>query len=150
MTAHELDDVRRGRTAAPLGEEGSITAELVVLAPVLAVFLLLIVALGRYELARQEVIAAARAAADAAAVVSSAGQAPLAASDAAGASIQSRHACAVLDVSTDTGQFVPGGSVRVTVTCRVDLSDVLLPGWPGSTTVQSIRIAPIDPFRSVQ
>ncbi len=43
----------------------------------------------------------------------------------------------------------PGGYVTVTVACHVELSDIALPGMPGSTTVEASATAPIDPYRSV-
>jgi hypothetical protein len=48
------------------------------------------------------------------------------------------------------GHFYPGGYVQVTVTCQVDLSDVGIPGMPGTTTISSSSIAPIDPYRSIR
>ena len=138
------------RNARRRAERGSISTELVVLVPVLVLFLLIAVALGRYESVRQQVIGAARAAADAAAVVSSPSQAQAAAYLAAGSVVTARWACAGLVVSTDVSRFVPGGVVRVDVTCRIDLSDLVVPGLPGATSVSSVQVATIDPYRAVQ
>jgi len=138
------------RDTRPCSQKGSISAELVILTPVVVVFVMLVLGLGRYELARQQVIGAARAGADAAAVVSSANQAQRAATDAATQVVGSRHSCTRLEVVADTGQFVPGGVVRVTVYCRVEFSDLTVPGLPGATTVQAVQVAPIDPYRSVR
>ncbi|HUC36255.1 MAG TPA: TadE/TadG family type IV pilus assembly protein [Acidimicrobiales bacterium] len=138
-----------GSRAGPEG--GSFTAELALLAPVLMLFALLAVAVGRYELAREEVVGAARAAAEAAAVAPSAAEAQPAAASAASPAMQGLgRTCVVSNVDTDTSEFVPGGDVRVTVTCRVDFSDLLVPGFPGTTTVKAVQMAPIDPYRSVQ
>jgi Flp pilus assembly protein TadG len=132
-------------------EPGSMTVELVVLTPVLVLFALLGVAFGRYELAREAVIGAARAAAEAASVVASPSQAEPAASSAAAPGVEGLgHACTALTVETDVSDFVPGGSVRVTVSCQVSFSDLLVPGVPGSTVVRVVQTAPIDPYRSVQ
>ena len=128
---------------------GSMSAELVVLVPVLVVFALFVVSLGRYESARQQAIGAARAGADAAAVVSSPAEAQAAAASAASQVVTSGRSCAQLRVTTDVGAFVPGGVVRVAVTCRVDFSDLLVPGLPGAVTVTSVKVAPIDPYRAV-
>lgn len=134
----------------PRYESGSLSVELAVLAPVLVLFALLAVALGRYEMAREEVIGAARAAAEAASLVPSAAQAaPAATSAAAPGAHGLAHTCSDLLVETDTAAFAPGGTVRVTVTCRVRFSDLSVPGFPGSTTVRSVQLAPIDPYRSV-
>jgi Flp pilus assembly protein TadG len=135
----------------PRTESGSFTVELVLLVPVLMLFVLFVVTLGRYELAREQVIGAARAAAEAASVVASATQAQPAANSAAALGIQGLgHMCARLGVETDTSGFVPGGDVRVTVSCQVDFSDLSMPGFPGSTTVRSVQVAPVDPYRAVQ
>ena len=123
--------------------------ELVVLTPVLVVFVLLALALGRYELARGQVVAGARAGADAAALAASANMAQSDASAAAAPALGAVRSCRDAAVGVDFASFSPGSDVRVTVTCRVDLSDVLLPGFPGSTTVTATEVAVIDPYRSV-
>lgn len=131
-------------------EVGSMTVELVLLVPVVVMFALLAVGFGRYELARQQIIGAARAGAEAAAVVESPSEAPPAAQSAAAPGIQSLgHACVGLEVATDTTHFQPGGFVRVTVSCQVSFSDLLVPGLPGSAVVTAAQSAPIDPYRSV-
>ncbi|MGH9920793.1 MAG: TadE/TadG family type IV pilus assembly protein [Nitrososphaerales archaeon] len=127
------------------------TVELVLLAPVLVMFALFAVGLGRYELAREEVVGAARAAAEAASVVGSPGQAQLAANSAADPGLQGLgDTCKGLQVETDTNDFVPGGFVTVTVSCHVSFSYLLIPGLPGAAVVKAVQTAPIDPFRSVQ
>ena len=143
-----MDDHSRNRWTA---ENGSFTVELVVLAPVLVLFALLAVALGRYEMAREQVIGAARAAAEAASVAQSPALAQSAADLAAEPGVEPLgHACAGFSVNTDTSEFRPSGVVRVTVTCRVDFSDLLVPGIPGFTTVRVVQVVPLDPYRSVQ
>jgi Flp pilus assembly protein TadG len=130
---------------------GSFTIELVVVTPVVVLFILLALSLGRYELAREQVIGAARAAAEAASVVASPGDAQTAAFDAAAPVVADQaHSCQQLRVSADTSHFTPGGSVRVVVTCQIDFSDLLIPGVPGRASVEATEVAPIDPFRSVQ
>ncbi len=131
-------------------ERGSFTVELVLLTPVLVVFALLAIGLGRYELGREQVIGAARAAAEAASVAPTAADAQSEAIGAATPVTQGLgHTCSAFDVTTDASGFSPGGSVSVTVTCRVDFSDLLVPGLAGTTTVSAVQVAPIDPYRSV-
>ncbi len=131
-------------------DHGSMTVELVLLVPIVVVFALLAVGFGRYELARQQVIGAARAGAEAAAVVASPSDAQPAAQSAATPGIESLgHDCVELEVGTDTARFEPGGFVRVSVTCHVAFSDLLVPGLPGSAVVSAVQTAPIDPYRSV-
>lgn len=126
------------------------TAELVVLAPVLILFVLFIISLGRYESARQQVVGAARAGADAAAVVASPDQAQAAAVAAAKPVVAARHSCKQLGVTADVGSYVPGGFVRVTVTCRVAFSDLAVTGLPGGVSVSAVQTASIDPYRAVR
>jgi Flp pilus assembly protein TadG len=127
------------------------TVELVVLAPLLVLFMLITVSFGRVERARQEVVAAARAGAEAASVMPSAGQAGIVASKAALPSIvDQQFTCHPFEVSTDTSNFRPGGSVAVSVSCSVNLSNLLVPGFPGSVSISASRSAPVDPYRVVQ
>ena len=134
--------------AVGVGSDGSATVELVVIAPVIFVFAITLIALGRYEIAREQVIAGARAAAEAASVSVS----PLEAQRAAVASATDLllpHACPSMSVHVSTEKFFPGGDVAVTVVCQVNFSDLVFPGLPGSTVVQAVETAPIDPYRSV-
>jgi|SRR5579884_460499 len=131
-------------------QAGSMTVELVVLAPVVVMFALLAVGLGRVEQARQDLADAAHAGAEAASIVPSASRAPLAAADAALPAMAGQsHVCASPTVGTDTSLFGPLGIVSVTVSCRVALSDLLLPGMPGSISLHSTQSAPVDPYRAV-
>ena len=123
--------------------------ELVILAPIVVVFVLLALALGRYELARDEVVAGARAAAQAAALSISLDQARPAARAAASPALQSLHSCQDPTVEVASEAFVPGATVQVVVSCRVDFSDLLIPGMPGATMVTSVQTAVIDPYRMV-
>jgi hypothetical protein len=131
-------------------ERGSMTAELAILAPVVALFALMSLGLGRYVSARQEVADAARAAAQAASVVASPSQAQGAAATTVTDEVSNQsRMCVNPVVAADTSNFTAGGEVRVSVTCTVDLSDLLVPGVPGSVRVTSTQVAPIDPYRSV-
>ena len=124
--------------------------ELVVLTPVLLVLALAVIAFGRVAEARQQVVEAARAGAEAAAVEpdrASAGTA--AAAEAAVGTSGHVRTCSDRQVLTDSSHFYPGGFVTVTVVCQVPLADVALPGMPGATTVRASSTAPIDPYRAV-
>lgn len=145
-----------GMTLRPWPEEprsaeaGSLTVEAVVLVPVVVLFALVSLALGRVEMAKEQVVAAARAGVEAASVMPDPASAGAAASAAAVPAVFGRaHSCAKLSVSTHTSDFVPGGAVSVTVSCRVSLADLLLPGLPGSTVITASESAPIDPYRVV-
>jgi Flp pilus assembly protein TadG len=132
------------------GDLGSLTVELVVIAPILLVVALTMLIFGRVSASRQEVVEASRAGAQTAAVMSNANSAQLRAAVDAAVGISDRgHTCTNPQIVTDTSQFHPGGYVTVTVTCHVELSDIAVPGMPGSTTVQASATAPIDPYRAV-
>jgi len=125
------------------------TIELVAVGPLLVLFLLLAVGFGRYATTRQQVVGAARAAADAAAVAVSPAQAQGDAEAAAAPVLQAERACKVPTVRVDIGNFVPGGMVTVAVTCSVSMADLLIPGFPGSSDVRAVERAPIDPYRTI-
>ena len=125
------------------------TVELVVLTPVIVVFILVALAFGRYALAKEQLVGGARAAADAVAIADSALQAQQAGSAAAMPVLQSDHTCRNPTVSVDSLAFAPGVQVRVSVSCQMALSDLLIPGFPGSVSVQAVQVATIDPYRAV-
>ena len=131
------------------GENGSLTVELVVITPVLLLVGLGMVVFGRVAEARQQVVEAARAGAETAAVLPTPGIAGWgAAVDAAVGVADPARTCSHQQVRTDLSRFYPGGSVTVTVMCQVPLSDISFPGMPGSASVQASATAPIDPYRS--
>ncbi|MGH9080722.1 MAG: TadE family protein [Acidimicrobiales bacterium] len=132
------------------GEQGSLTVELVMLTPALVIVALTIVVFGRVSESRQQVSEAARAGAEAAAVGSDpSGAVSGAVSDATAEVDGQGHTCTSPQIDTDVSHFYPGGFVTVTVTCQVTLSDLSVPGVPGSTTIRASSTAPIDPYRSV-
>lgn len=129
-------------------EAGSATAELVILTPLLVIFLLFMVALGRLGLSRAEVNAASADGARAASLAPSAGDAAGRAEAAARSTLASRGVtCASLSVTTDTGLFGPGGRVAVTVRCGVQLGD-LSPLVGGSRMVTSRFVEVTDRYRT--
>jgi hypothetical protein len=138
------------RIARTRDESGSLTVELVVLTPVLFVVVLVSLVFGRVTEARQQVVEAARAGAEAAAVLPTVGTAQWVGSINAVINLLGRsHTCAHPAIEVDTSHFVPGGYVTARVSCLVLLSDIGIPGLPGSTTVSASATAPLDPYRSV-
>ena len=109
-------------------ESGSVATELVLLTPLLILMLLFVVALGRLAGARLDVDGAAAQAARAASIAHDPATATAMAQQTATAAVGSDDVtCAHLTVTTNTAQFAPGGSVAVTVTCTVGLSDLTGP-----------------------
>ncbi|HEU0286598.1 MAG TPA: TadE/TadG family type IV pilus assembly protein [Nocardioidaceae bacterium] len=129
-------------------ESGTIPLELVIIAPVLAILLALLVAAWRVSEAGNQVTAAAAEAARAASLERSVDLSAAAGEEAARRTLEDRGlSCADLDVQVDVSSYEPGGFVRATVTCTADLSELAVPGAPGSWTDEASFIEPIEQFR---
>ena len=129
-------------------ERGSAPVELVILTPVLILFLLLYLGFGRISRAEQLVDDAAAQAARAATLnYLSPGQAAAAAQQAAAQALtQGGLACASDQISVDTGNDRPGGSITVHLACNADLSQAVAAGLPGSVTLTATSTSPIDVY----
>lgn len=118
--------------------------------PLFVVLLLFVVLCARTASAKIDVNAAASAAARAASLALSRAAAGDAATAAASSSLAGQAVtCTDLSVKVDTSAFRRGGSVAVDVFCTVRLSDLGLPGVPGTRVVSGSARAPIDVFRTV-
>ncbi len=133
-------------------ERGSTTLELVVWAPGLLLLIGLLTVAGRVNSANAAV---EQAAVDAARTASSARTAAAAAGLAqagAGRTLAAQGLqCTTTTVALDTSGFAtpPGQSATVTatVTCPVRLSDLSIPGLPGTRTVSHTATSSLDTFR---
>jgi Flp pilus assembly protein TadG len=143
--ALRAQDTRRRQ---PGREDGSATAELVLVTPLLILFVLFIVGLGRLAHARAMVNDAAAQAARAATLqYLDPAQAAAAAQQTAAAALASAGlACASQSTSVDTGSDHPGGTITVTLTCHVDLSREIAAGFPGSQTLTATFTSPVDTY----
>jgi Flp pilus assembly protein TadG len=131
------------------GESGSVATELVLLTPLLILMLLFVVALGRLASARLDVDGAAAQAARAASIARDPSAATAMAQQTATSALGSEGVtCGHLTVTTDTAQFAPGGSVAVTVTCSVGLSDLSGLRLPASESISSTSTSVIDTYRA--
>lgn len=135
-----------------LGERGSISLELAILAPALLLLLGFAIFAGRTVIADNAVQEAARSAARSASIAVDQSTASAAAQESAASTLAVQDlACAPLSVVVDTSGFsAPIGTpsqVSVTVTCTVSMGDLLLPGLPGSKTVTATFVSPIDSYR---
>lgn len=119
--------------------------ELVLMAPVLVAFLLLVIAAGRFVAVRGEIESASRDAARAASLERTLGAAAGAAGSTARAALDGRWNCNA--PSFGGTRWVAGGTVTVTLTCRVSYSGLGLIGLPGSATVTGDSSAPLDLYR---
>ncbi|MBB5869617.1 Flp pilus assembly protein TadG [Allocatelliglobosispora scoriae] len=137
-------------------DSGSATIELVLMLPVAAAMMTMITFTGRVAMARQVADSAAYDAARSASLARTEATARAQANTAANASFAGQgFTCQPLTVTPNlTGFAVPPGqtaTVTVTVSCRVDLRDILdLPGLPISDfiTLNSSFVSPLDTYRS--
>ena len=134
-------------------ERGNAALELVILAPVIVLLIGTVVAAGRTTIAQGSVDAAARDAARQASIARSPADALTAAQDSAsaelaGESLNCRPAIEMpgLDQAFATPVGEPA-SVTAIVSCTVSLSDLLVPGLPGSKLLTGRFTSPLDPFR---
>lgn len=127
-------------------ERGSMSVEIVLMVPILVLFLLLVLAGGRYVAVRADIESAARDAARAASFERTTASARSAALTAVGNSgvDDSFSSCAVTSIG---GQFEAGGVVDVTVRCTVSNAGLSLIGLSGSRQFEATSSAPIDQYR---
>lgn len=128
-------------------DRGSMAVEVVLLAPLLVGFVMLVVAFGRFVDVQGDVEAAAREAARAASIERSLPAAAAASDAAVAAMLPAAVSCSPPVVG---GQFTEGGVVTVAVACRVPLGDLGLLGLPGSVAVEGRSAAPLETFRRVE
>jgi Flp pilus assembly protein TadG len=132
-------------------QAGSAALELTLLAMPLVVLLLLIAVFGRLSAARLELATVAGQAARAASVHHDQAAATVAAQQLARDALATgtKPTCRTLTVLVDLSRWYPGGTVTVTVSCRVDLADLAPPGTPRSRTLTATATAPIDVYRGL-
>jgi Flp pilus assembly protein TadG len=129
------------------------SVELAVIAPGLALLLLLVGAGGRVVEAQGHVDGAARDAARAASLARSAGEADQFAQQAALADLGTSSWCVQGSVTANVTGFpgpglavAPGADVTVTVTCQIDTLPFEILGFGAATSFTAQAVAPLDPF----
>lgn len=125
------------------------------LAPVMIGLLLLLVAFGRVVDADGAVDSAARAAARAASLERDAATAQAKAQDAASRSLHGEGVtCRTSSVVVDTAGYALDigveANVTATISCTANLSDIGLPGLPGTKTLTASWTSPLDTYRGRQ
>jgi TadE-like protein len=134
------------------GGRGSISVEMVVLAPALALLLLLLGAGGRVVEVQGHIDGAARDAARAASLARSGAQASLLAGQAALADLGptswcGRHPMVQVSGFPAAGPLpAGGGDVAVTVSCEVNMSPFAALGLVARMRFTGQAVAPLDPF----
>ncbi|MEU6496850.1 TadE/TadG family type IV pilus assembly protein [Streptomyces sp. NPDC046984] len=133
-------------------DEGSAAIEAAIILPSLIMFLCMGIAGGRIVTSGAKIDSAAEDAAREASIHRTAAAAQGAARSAAADSLNDQGiACASTTIDINTGGLsVPVGqvgTVTATVTCTVNLSDLLLPGVPGTKTLTSTATSVVDQYR---
>ncbi len=133
-------------------EQGSAAVEAAIAVPAFVLFVGLTIAGGRLALTHQAVESAAAHAARTASLARTAPHASQAARTAAADSLADQDVpCRQVRVSIDTGDFAlpvgQPGQVHVTVTCRLDLSDLTVPGLAGHRVVEATSSSALDTWR---
>ena len=150
----------RNRRAAALGagnagrrrtDRGSVSVETALLVlPLAAIMAIFAIFCFRMAGTRLDLNATAASAARAASIA----RTPQAAVDAATATAQAnlagqRRTCSPLQVSVDTGNFVRGGQVAVTITCTMSTAGLTGLGLPGTLKGSATAHAYIDLHRDL-
>lgn len=133
-------------------DRGSLSVELVLLAPAILAIALFLIACGRIGLAQVSVEGAANAAVRDASLSRTAYAAQANATSSANSSISSAGLnCTPLEVAIDSAGLNSSigqvGTVRATITCTLNLSDIALPGLPGTKVITVSATSPVDPYR---
>lgn len=134
------------------GEQGSASIEAAIGVPAFALFVGLIIFGGRTATTHQAVESAAADAARSASIARTGTDAEHKAKEAAQTSLANQDVhCLSIDVSIDTAGFRTtvgaAATVEVTVECRLDLSDLSVPGVPGSRIIRATMSSPLDTWR---
>ncbi|HAM44806.1 MAG TPA: pilus assembly protein TadE [Propionibacteriaceae bacterium] len=133
-------------------QRGSLAVEFAILVPALVLLFGLIVGGARTWLARTGVQHMAGAAARAASLERSTDAAEqaanrLAAQQALASGMRCQPLSVQLDAPTLSQQAGTPGRVTATVDCQVPMSDIVVPGWPGTVMVSASAQAVVDTYR---
>lgn len=134
------------RRRRPGGDRGSIAVELAFVAPLLLLLVALVAAYGRVARVNGVLEAGTRDAARSASQARTLDDARDRAREAVEASVGASGPCAgslVVDVTT----VFAADAVRVSARCTYPVSDLGLPGLPGTFTARSSFSSPVDPNR---
>ena len=134
------------------GERGSASIEAAVGLPAFVLFVGLIIFGGRTATTHQAVESAAADAARSASIARTSATAVTAAKDAAQTSLANQDVhCLSVAVAVDASHFSRAvgevATVAVTVECRLDLSDLSVPGVPGTRIIRATMTSPLDTWR---
>jgi Flp pilus assembly protein TadG len=133
-------------------ERGTVAIEAAIGVPAFGLFVAMIILGGRVEIAKQSVEAAAYEAARAASIERTQTEAIAAGRSSAASSLHDQDVrCTSTNIMVNAAAFnAPIGNtaqVNVTVTCTVNLSDLSIPGVPGTRTITATASSPVDAYR---
>lgn len=133
-------------------EQGSASIEAAIAVPAFGLFVGLIIFGGRMAMTHEAVQTAAADAARTASIARSTGEASRTAETAARESLANQGIdCRSTTVRIDSSGFSKPvgepGTVTAVVECRLDLSDLSVPGIPGSRAVRATMSSPVDAYR---
>jgi Flp pilus assembly protein TadG len=142
------------RRTARNQEDGSISIEYVMFTPIIFLVLALVYGFARVAGAEGNLDSATRDAVRVASQAPNPQQATKAAQDVldkqfAGYTCVNSKDAQRGPVMTLTGDFVPGSTLTIATTCQYDVSDLGLPGLPGTLTTRSQFSSMIDPNRTL-
>jgi len=132
-------------------ERGSGSVEAAIVVPALGAFIVLLIFAGRVSIAHQSLQSAAAEGARAASMERTGDAAVQRAQDVVTATLANQGLqCTSTSVEVDADGFAARvgtlASVTVTVTCHVDLTDLMVP-LPGTRTIMAAVTSPIDQWR---
>lgn len=133
-------------------ERGSVGVEAAIAGPAMIVLMAVMIFAGRMMMTSGAVEQAAVDAARAASLERTAAAASSTAESMAEQTLMAQGLnCTSANVHVDTSGFKssPGqaANVTATVTCVLDLSDLTIPGIPGSKTITADAVSPLDVYR---
>ncbi|MQS08205.1 TadE/TadG family type IV pilus assembly protein [Streptomyces alkaliphilus] len=126
-------------------DRGVTAVEMVLLAPLIITFVLVLAGLGQMVSGRNAVDGAARDAARAGSLERTAGEARAASTSVVGDQLRNVCVSGSVQVRSTGSGHEPGSLYTVEVSCRVRALAML--GLPVTTTVSSTSASPIDPYR---
>lgn len=134
-------------------ERGNMAVEVVILAPILTLFIAFLVVAGRSAHAENSTQTAAMSAARAASLSRDAASATRSAEDAARramatSGVECTNLQVIIDASGLNAPIGTTGIVSASITCTVNLTDVTLPGIPGTKDLTSSADSPVDAYRA--
>ncbi len=130
------------------GDRGSVAVEVAVVAPAFVFLMLLVTFAGRVAEAEANMTSAASEAARAASLRQHPADATTDAEAVVAVNLSAAGIdCVELIVAVDTGDFAPGGTVTVELSCTTSMADVTLLGVPGTRTFTSSATEVIDRYR---